>query len=570
MNHVTQRLIDRVTEPSDGDAFSKWIALEDTTSLLRADLGQDDIILYCSHGDIFIHAVLIPSTALTQPDADDLMAWNENPYSSWTKLYSLNPPTVSIEPPLASSFSRTIATGEQLVFARHFEGVSDRVSIELLQKLTQLFDLHYLEERYAYCRLDERGDVEDVVGITLLEYTSDCPTDGIVVTIRRSVIDEYMAITDTTMLRMFDITRRRRRASRGWAPHHEAMPTTDGDLIYRHYMEPDHASYTRGVQIVPSHMSRKSVAEQYRYGDRRERQYESFIAIDWKNDIIREISTEPGHTANYFTKSDLPFELSPAFFRPEVLLRYKSDSDKYTLQNRSISCRGAWHLDTYDINDANQVHTYIVYLRNLPYEEQLYWKAHNEPPKASLSTRAIKADFEGEWDREYDALDSLQNAVRQLNKKAPSWWIQRPEKVVQGVHYPVTTSPDEWADEILALDQLVIEGLRGKTLRSLATSLDRNPIIGLGSLKLVEECLMGLEWSEDRAREVTASLHKLHYYRSKIRAHSQGKEGNQIRKDILREHHSYGGHFKALCAECDDALRTIDIALGGQSTVARV
>ena len=61
-----------------------------------------------------------------------------------------------------------------------------------------------------------------------------------------------------------------------------------------------------------------------------------------------------GQTANYFTQSDLPFEMSPAFFHPEVLTRYKSDSDKYTLQDRSISCRGAWHLQTYDINDAGQ------------------------------------------------------------------------------------------------------------------------------------------------------------------------------------------------------------------------
>ena len=61
---------------------------------------------------------------------------------------------------------------------------------------------------------------------------------------------------------------------------------------------------------------------------------------------MREISTAPGETANHFTKSDLPFETSPAFFRPEVLQRYKSDTDRYTLEDRSISCRGAWHLQT--------------------------------------------------------------------------------------------------------------------------------------------------------------------------------------------------------------------------------
>ena len=145
--------------------------------------------------------------------------------------------------------------------------------------------------------------------------------------------------------------------------------------------------------------------------------------MDWKNGVVREISTEPGNTANYFTKSGLPFEVSPAFFRPDVLLRYKSDSDKYTLQDRSISCRGAWHLQTYDINEAGQVHTYIVYLRSLPYEEQLYWKAHNEAPKASISKRAFRSDFEGRWENEYDALQNLREEVRRLNEKAPPWWL---------------------------------------------------------------------------------------------------------------------------------------------------
>jgi len=73
--------------------------------------------------------------------------------------------------------------------------------------------------------------------------------------------------------------------------------------------------------------------------------------------VITEISCNPTCLANYFTKSDLPFEISPAFFRPEVLLRYKSDPDKYELTIRSISCRDAWYLQTYDINDAGQVHT---------------------------------------------------------------------------------------------------------------------------------------------------------------------------------------------------------------------
>ncbi|WP_446808486.1 hypothetical protein ACH50O_14495 [Methylomonas sp. 2BW1-5-20] len=97
--------------------------------------------------------------------------------------------------------------------------------------------------------------------------------------------------------------------------------------------------------------------------------------------------------------SDLPFATSPAFFRPEVLLKYKADPDKYQIESRSIHCRGGWFLKSFDINEAGQVHAYLCDLSHLPYAEQLYWKSFNEPPKAGISTRAYRSDFLAQWDK---------------------------------------------------------------------------------------------------------------------------------------------------------------------------
>ena len=55
------------------------------------------------------------------------------------------------------------------------------------------------------------------------------------------------------------------------------------------------------------------------------------MAHDRKHDRIAEISCAPSALANYFTESDLPFEITPAFFHPEVLLKYKMDREKYWL-----------------------------------------------------------------------------------------------------------------------------------------------------------------------------------------------------------------------------------------------
>ncbi|WP_044124416.1 hypothetical protein, partial [Vibrio cholerae] len=108
-------------------------------------------------------------------------------------------------------------------------------------------------------------------------------------------------------------------------------------------------------------------------------------------------------------------------FKPEVLLKYKTDRDRYTLNSRSVYCRGAWELKTFDVNSAGQVHTYLIYLSHLPYEEQLHWKQYNERPKAPISKRAMENDIEGKWSNDYDALLSLKDKLEKLNSQGVPW-----------------------------------------------------------------------------------------------------------------------------------------------------
>lgn len=106
----------------------------------------------------------------------------------------------------------------------------------------------------------------------------------------------------------------------------------------------------------------------------------------------------------------MPYETSPIFFKAEILDKYKNNPDKYELQERTISCRGGWSLQTYDINKYNQVHTYAVYLARLPYKEQLHWLQYNEEPKGEISERAFQTDFAAQ----YSKASPLQQLKRSL------------------------------------------------------------------------------------------------------------------------------------------------------------
>jgi hypothetical protein len=193
--------------------------------------------------------------------------------------------------------------------------------------------------------------------------------------------------------------------------------------------------------------------------------------------------------------------------------------------------------------------------------QALHWKAHNEAPKAPMSERAIATDLRGEWYTKRDALEGIRETVAILNEKRPSWWAPRPEKVIEKAAYVVSASEDEWANEILNLDQLTVDGFRASALRSRAAGLGRTGLEKLASLKLIEECLMGLGWEEERAREVTSPFHELHYMRSRVKAHDAGSDATSIRKNVLKQHKTYVGHFGDLCGRCDDALETVAKAL---------
>jgi hypothetical protein len=346
--------------------------------------------------------------------------------------------------------------------------------------------------------------------------------------------------------------------------------TEMADLFFRTHIESGNASYVRGVQVIPPRVSRQDVIDEFRPGINKDLKYESFIAMDWKNRIVREISCAPGATANYFMQSDLPFELSPAFFRPEVLSKYKADSDKYRLDERTLSCRGTWSLQTYDVNEAGQVHTYIIYLRHLPYQEQLHWKAHNEPPKGTISRRAFISDFEGSWDWPYDPLESVKEQVRELQDARVLWWTSRSEDACDRSRYPITTSPDEWAEEILNLDQLIVEPLEKKWFSKELSGLGKVPDPDFGSLALAELCLAA--WGEEPrvAKELVSPLRVLHHLRSKLKGHAVGKDTKaMLRQQALDEYGSYRAHYNSLCKACDESLRRITKVIGDRQGEAK-
>ena len=310
-------------------------------------------------------------------------------------------------------------------------------------------------------------------------------------------IELYLAASNSVLVRMFDFSLLNRETFLSWPHGHEQRIVKSKSFFFRRKVIDGYAGYTRGVQIIRPSRSKAKIFSSLKgsWSRNKGHMHVKFLAYDWRNKRFTQISTDPAATTNYFQagENSLPFELSPAFFRPEVLLKYKGDRDKYTVGERGIYCRGAWTLRRNDVNEAGQVHAYICDLRNLPYEEQLYWKSFNEGPKAGISQRADEHDFKGKFVSITSPLQVVLSIVKRWAASDMTWWKLRKEALLERVSTPRTSSRDEWAEAFMDLSKLVVECFQVGAIR---TRLRKTSIAYYkedGSLTLLEKFLIGCQ-----------------------------------------------------------------------------
>ena len=247
--------------------------------------------------------------------------------------------------------------------------------------------------------------------------------------------------------------------------------------------------------------------------------------------------------------------MSPAFFRSDVILKYKTDKDKYTVGERDITCRAAWCLKAFDVNEAGQVFAYVCYLRNLPYAEQLHWQSYNEAPKAGISERAITNDFEGAFTTFKDPLRQVVSIVRSWQDASVPWWTLRDDRLLERVSTPLTTSRDEWAEAFMDLAKLVVEGF---VITAIRARIEKSGIAceeKEQSIALLERLInQGVDLTE---RQSLTGLRTVQLIRTKAKGHASGREVDTLVLEVLTEHESFTKHFKHVCATLATELQTI-------------
>lgn len=549
--------------PEDDVKFAEWITADGHLDFLKRNAVSDEVVIYASGPYTYVTSVLVSNHILFPLNKGDLLRWGGNPFGGIAGYaYGGGRKDVWIDRTSSVRHSKVLEQGKDLIFGRTFEGWPgrDRNYFEVNQEYTHLAGIHWRPEHSSYCHFDQNGDLEHIVSVTHRASNTVA-----LVSFSWPKLEEYLTISNCSLVRMFDFTLSRRENFTGWSGLENVVDDAE-DLFYRQRIS-GLAAYTRGVQILPSRRLAEEVYDEFVAGSRlvpKQRECVEFIAHDWRNNRIAKISTDPTATTNYFETegNSLPFEVSPAFFRPEVLAKYKTDREKYRIEERRIHCRSVWSLKGYDVNEAGQVHAYICDLRDLPLSEQLHWLSYNEPPKDTISERAFTNDFKGEFVSYRHPREQVMSIFRRWKDRGANWWTLRDEDLLHRANTPLTSSRSEWADAFLDLSQLAVEGFEVKIIRKMLDGRSVQYKSDDKSIVLLEKLITNTTDAEEPAALI--GLRQAQLIRSKVKGHAGSSEGGQLADDAIAKHGSFTKHFEHVCQLVAAELETIELICGRQ------
>lgn len=345
--------------------------------------------------------------------------------------------------------------------------------VELSQDFRVLLNMH---DRYIspteHCFVvdNENGDWEKVAEIK-----------GETIRIKLTILRKYLALRRMNLLLFFDEMRFSQQSFQelGLTPVMNQI-VKDDDYIYNYSSLVNcHADGNKsGGWIMGKCVLRYREKDYNRdFFDQDDRQYAEFIYDYDDEGETMSHSCKKETLSNYFVAiGDNPLEMTPIFFKKEVLDKYYSNPNKYTVSDGAVGCEGSWSLHI-DNDHRNYVIVPLVYLGNLDYSEQLYWKGYNVSPEREMgfSKTAYTRWIEGKFcDPMFPDLQ-FKYRFKQFNKKWEKQFgwplflplIDEDEHRYKTLHCLTTeNNHSDFDEQILSMTKLVVDSLNQKCLQS--------------------------------------------------------------------------------------------------------
>lgn len=130
-----------------------------------------------------------------------------------------------------------------------------------------------------------------------------------------------------------------------------------------------------------------------------------------------DFTSDPDSLSNYFgANPDAPHYLTPVYFDPRVLNRYRDEPSKYEITSSQLSCLGIWSIAIGE-STTGLVEVYLGDLgRDLPWQERPHWKAHNVLPGGTMNEDRFRRDFLAQWVGEPTTLEFMRDQLSSLRR----------------------------------------------------------------------------------------------------------------------------------------------------------
>ena len=359
---------------------------------------------------------------------------------------------------------------EPLLYYREFYGAATDY-VEVSQEFILLNNLRYDKKHNAYYAMYTSGETEEAI-----KYIDSCTIE-----INTRFLLNYAAAKQLDILIEYDI----RTKLPGLLSDYDLKKFSEvkktGQVIYSisgdEYRIPDTVfSRILGKKVIESDSVEKCGFWPYES----QKQYEEFIIGTEKGQPIL-YTCNPERLDNYYgANPEAPHYLTPVFFSREVLQKYYSKPELYTIRDGHLDCQSLWGIEI-DNHHKDLVSVYLGDLgRDLPESEQKHWKLYNVQTDEQLSAVSFGRDIlncfmdsniiEHQFKRDYKQLNELW-------VKAYGWPLYLELKdgdmyTLNQIRRPLNESQMEFDQLVLMLCKLVIDSLNEKRISSELNAID--------------------------------------------------------------------------------------------------
>lgn len=407
---------------------------------------------------------------------------------------------------------------EPLVIGRLFYGIQDDY-VEISEEFRLFHNLFHDRKEDKYIKMDGSGE-EHVVAVVEPNQ----------VKIRLKEIQQFLALKEMHLSIEFDYKEFSVHTLEELEMIEKQDDGCDGLCCWQRYCGKSTGggwqAFSRllGKRLIEPFPKSKSCVWGFAEKDKR---YEEFIIVTDENGDDITHTSNPDALANYFgANPDAPHYLTAVSFRKNVLDRYYYLPGKYKVSGGYLSCGSLWGIQI-DNHHEDKVCAWLGDLgRDLPYKEQLHWKAHNIPSATGVSRTYFSQQILAkpvDSSRPEHVFHLRYDNLQQVCRAHLGWQLILPLKSDDAYHLDTIRVPD--TDEQMIFDQLVqnlskilIDSLNSKSLKAFTLKEQQENLTG--SISYLEAALATCGVSD--ASDHIDFLRKLQNLRSSGSAHRKG------------------------------------------------